>query len=113
MIATEVQTEPVVEAIAASTKPIESDSEAGAKAFIYFKESSNRLDNVNSIGCYGLGQDCNNVLASECPDWRTNYACQDNFWNNYAIRRYGSWVAAMNHWLARVPINGKDVGNWW
>lgn len=77
------------------------------------KESSNRLDAVNSIGCYGLGQDCNNVLATECPDWRTNYECQDKFWDSYAIRRYGSWSAAKRHWLARIPINGEDVGNWW
>jgi hypothetical protein len=28
-------------------------------------------------------------------------------------QRYGSWQAAKSHWLARVPINGRDVGNWW
>ena len=29
------------------------------------------------------------------------------------LKRYGSWEAAKEHWIARVPIDGKDVGNWW
>lgn len=29
------------------------------------------------------------------------------------LRRYGTWAAAKAHWLARVPINGVDHGNWW
>lgn len=89
------------------------DHEAEAKAFIYDKESSNRLDAVNASGCYGLGQDCNNVLANDCPDWRTNRECQDGFWERYMKKRYGTWVAAKAFWQARVPINGKDVGHWW
>jgi hypothetical protein len=28
-------------------------------------------------------------------------------------RRYKTWQNAKAHWIARVPINGKDVGNWW
>jgi hypothetical protein len=83
------------------------------KQYIYQKESSCRLDNVNSGGCYGLGQDCNNVLANACPNWRTDFACQDAFWEDYMKRRYGTWEKAYYHWLARVPINGRDVGNWW
>jgi len=84
-----------------------------AKEFIYRKESGHRLDATNELGCIGLGQDCNKVLHLECPDWRTNYACQDAFWERYMERRYGSWEKAKAHWLARVPINGRDVGNWW
>ena len=89
------------------------EQEQEAKMFIYMKESGNRLDSLNSIGCYGLGQDCNNVLATECPDWRTNRACQDNFWENYMLKRYGSWSKAKSFWESRVPINDKDVGHWW
>ena len=94
------------------TEPIQ-DIEAEAKAFIYTKESTNRLDAVNSIGCIGLGQDCNGALEPACPDWRTNYACQDAFWERYMLNRYDTWAAAKAHWLARVPINGQDVGHWW
>lgn len=85
----------------------------GAKLQMYLKESGCRLDATNPGGCYGLGQDCNNVLASACPNWRTDFACQDTFWENYMSRRYGTWERALSHWLARVPINGRDVGNWW
>lgn len=108
-IVLEAAPEPLV-----TSQPIsEVGTDAEAKQFIYFKESSNVLDKVNSQGCYGLGQDCNNVLASECPNWQTDYACQDAFWERYMERRYGSWTAAKQHWEARVPINGRDVGNWW
>ena len=68
---------------------------------------------MNSGGCIGLGQDCNNVLAAECPNWRIDRDCQEVFWEKYMIKRYGTWQAAKTFWLARVPINGQDVGNWW
>lgn len=32
---------------------------------------------------------------------------------NYIKQRYGSPSRALAHWLARVPINGKDVGHWY
>ena len=32
---------------------------------------------------------------------------------NYIRQRYGSPSRALAHWLARVPINGKDVGHWY
>ena len=88
-------------------------SEQEAKEFIYFKESSNNLAAQNSGGCKGLGQDCNGQLEVICPDWTINYACQDKFFNNYVAKRYSNWVNAYNHWIARIPINGKDVGNWY
>jgi len=90
-----------------------SNSEAEAKAFIYFKESSNNLAAQNSGGCKGLGQDCNGRLVIECPDWQTNYSCQDAFWERYMTKRYGTWVKAQQFWQARTPINGVDVGHWW
>lgn len=93
--------------------PDVTDSEAQAKAFIYLKESTNRLDAINAGGCKGLGQDCNGVLEKDCPNWRTDHTCQDSFWERYMAKRYGTWTKAKAHWQARVPINGKDVGNWW
>lgn len=97
----------------AKATPNVTGSEAEAKAFIYAHESSNRLDAMNAGGCKGLGQDCNGVLEKDCPSWRTDYACQDAFWERYMAKRYGTWAKAKAHWQARVPINGKDVGNWW
>lgn len=88
-------------------------SEAEAKAFIYFKESSNRLDAINSQGCKGLGQDCNGTLEPACPNWRTDYGCQDAFWERYMKSRYGTWAKAKAFWESRAPINGRDVGHWW
>jgi vacuolar-type H+-ATPase subunit I/STV1 len=97
-------------AVASAATP---SSGSAARAFIFQKESGNRLDAVNSIGCYGLGQDCNGSLASVCPNWRTDRPCQESFWESYMLRRYGSWERAVAHWQARVPINGRDVGHWW
>lgn len=103
----------VAEPLTPSQDISEESTEAEAKAFIYFKESSNRLNAVNAQGCIGLGQDCNGVLHKECPDWQTNYQCQDAFWEKYMQKRYGSWAKAKAFWEAGVQINGKDVGNWW
>lgn len=96
-------------------KPVSVPSVGGesARDFIFRVESGNTLYATNGIGCYGLGQDCNDVLAGECPNWQTDRPCQERFWESYMQRRYGSWEAAKAFWQARVPINGKDVGNWW
>lgn len=89
---------------------IDCSSQTTSKAFIYCHESGNVADKWNGSGCYGLGQDCNNIVYNRC---KSDYACQDQYFTEYMQRRYGSWDAAKAHWLARVPINGKDVGNWW
>jgi hypothetical protein len=102
--------EPTAE-VKPAVQPTQSpDPEQEAKAFIYFKESSNNPAAENSIGCYGLGQDCNGIVKTKCG---ASYECQDAFFSDYAIRRYGSFVKAKQFWLARVPINGVDRGNWW
>lgn len=72
-----------------------------AKAFIYAKESGNNPNATNPTGCYGLGQDCNNVLRTQCG---ADYACQDAFFDRYAASRYGSWENAYSFWIAN---------NWW
>lgn len=62
------------------------------------QESSWRLDAENYLGCIGLGQACPSGNKAEmlqrCPDWSTNGTCQMQVWNDYAIRRYGSWSYA-------------------
>jgi flagellar biosynthesis GTPase FlhF len=65
------------------------------KDYIYRMESGNRTTAVNSIGCRGLGQACPGTKLP-CGD---DYACQDAYFTNYAMQRYGSWEAAYNFWL--------------
>ncbi len=93
-------------------KPLKS-SEAEAKAYIFRRESSNRLEAENKYGCKGLGQDCNGRLVVECPNWKTDRKCQEEFFGKYVTRRYGDWETAKIFWDARVPIKGRDVGNWY
>ena len=80
-----------------------------AKNFIYQHESSMRLDAMNSIGCIGIGQNCPDKnghywLKDACPDWQTNYECQDAAFTNYANVRYGGWQGSVEFW--------KNNG-WW
>lgn len=72
-----------------------------AKAYIYEHESSNNPDATNWLGCYGLGQDCSGQLKPLCG---ANYACQDQFFNNYAAQRYGTWANAQAFW---------EANHWW
>lgn len=80
-----------------------------AKDFIYMHESGCNPGAVNGGGCRGLGQACPGTKLP-CGN---DYACQDAWFTNYMQQRYGTWEAAKAHWQARVPINGRDVGNWW
>lgn len=89
---------------------VDCGNQSSAKAFIYCNESGNTPDKWNGSGCFGLGQDCNGIVFNQCG---VSYSCQDEYFTGYMSRRYGSWEAAKAHWLARVPINGRDVGNWW
>jgi LysM repeat protein len=66
-----------------------------AKAFIYAHESGNNPNATNPSGCYGLGQDCNGRVRALCG---ADYACQDEFFTNYAMSRYGSWAGALAFW---------------
>jgi hypothetical protein len=65
------------------------------KAYIYQHESGNNPNAVNSIGCRGLGQAC---PGSKLP-CGSDYACQDAWFTNYALTRYGSWEAAYGWWV--------------
>lgn len=70
------------------------------KDYIYNHESSCSTTSVNSIGCRGLGQAC---PGSKLP-CGADFACQDAYFSNYAIQRYGSWENAYAFWLAN---------HWW
>lgn len=73
------------------------------KMFIYLKESGNNPLARNAGGCLGLGQACpGSKLLAVCPN--LDYACEDAFFTNYAISRYGSWEGAYQFWLAH---------SWW
>lgn len=68
--------------------------------FIYMKESECRLDARNASGCLGIGQACpGSKLLAVCPS--LDYACQNAFFTNYAVSRYGSWQGAYNAWNSK------------
>lgn len=64
--------------------------------YIYMRESGCRTHIYNSIGCYGIGQSC---PASKIAHCGADYACQNAWFSNYAVQRYGSWQGAYNFWL--------------
>ena len=69
--------------------------------YIYEHESGCNLDAVNpSSGDYGLGQSANG-LSSACPDWQTDYTCQNSFFTSYANSRYGGWEQAYLVWISQ------------
>ncbi len=67
-------------------------------AYIYQHESGCNVSAVNSIGCRGIGQRCGNLPCG------ADFACQDAWFRNYAIVRYGSTYAAYQFWLSH---------SWW
>ncbi len=67
-----------------------------AKAYIYARESGNNPAATNASGCFGIGQDCNGRLRALCG---TDYNCQDAFFTNYAMNRYGGWEGAYSFWV--------------
>lgn len=62
--------------------------------YIYMHESGCNTSALNSIGCRGIGQAC---PGGKLP-CDADYACQNAYFSNYAISRYGSWEAAYNFW---------------
>jgi uncharacterized membrane-anchored protein YhcB (DUF1043 family) len=66
-------------------------------AYIYQHESGCRTTALNSIGCYGIGQSC---PASKIAHCGASFECQDAWFRNYAVTRYGSTQAAYNFWLS-------------
>lgn len=70
-----------------------------------------QVANKNSGAC-GIFQayPCSKLLAV-CPDMSED--CQIAWGLNYIENRYQSPSKAWKHWLAKVPVDGKDVGNWY
>ncbi|HUC79009.1 MAG TPA: ubiquitin-like domain-containing protein [Candidatus Saccharimonadales bacterium] len=72
--------------------------------YIMNRESHWNPDDINSIGCIGIGQSCPSArtgipsLALACPDWQTDAVCQLNFFNGYVVSHgYGDWANAAAH----------------
>lgn len=79
--------------------PTLSGGDAEYKLFIYNHESGNNPTRRNGSGCLGLGQACpGQKLLNVCPS--LDYACEDAFFTNYALSRYGSWAGAYAFWVA-------------
>lgn len=76
--------------------------------FIYSHESSCHTHNPNAGGCDGIGQAC---PASKVIDvCGYDYACQNNWFTNYANSRYGGWYQAYIAWNSQYDTNGN---HWW
>lgn len=69
-------------------------------AFIYYHESGCNPASVNGAGCRGIGQACPGTKLP-CGD---DFACQDAYFTEYAVGRYGSWEGAYQFWIGH---------NWW
>jgi len=78
-----------------ATQTVHAQSGNFYKDFIYQHESGNNPASVNSIGCRGLGQACPGTKLP-CGN---DYACQDAWFTNYAMTRYGSWENAYTFWI--------------
>lgn len=65
--------------------------------YIYSHESSCMTHNPNSSGCDGIGQACPaSKVIGQCG---YDYACQNAWFTQYAIDRYGGWAGAYAFWL--------------
>lgn len=59
-------------------------------------ESSNHTDSVNkSSGACGLGQA---LPCSKLPCSLNDRDCQDKWFTQYCMARYGSWINAKKFW---------------
>lgn len=119
--ATIVEQKPVVEPLLSPKQQLMADAGIPKEAweavdYIVSHESSWQETKWNSqgSGAYGLCQSLPaHKMASAGGDYMTNPVTQLKWCHSYALERYGSWHAGKAFWLARVPIRGKDVGNWW
>ena len=87
-----------------------SSSEASALIDLVQKESgwNPAADNPNSNAA-GLFQKITSLHGPLEKTWQE----QIRWGLDYIKRRYGTPSAALAHWLARKPINGRDVGHWY
>lgn len=97
-----------------TTAPVASGPRSGCgdneyAAFIYGNESGGKIPGncnpsaQNAGGCLGIGQACpGSKVTAACPN--LDYDCENKFFTEYAISRYGSWLGAYQFWVAN---------NWW
>ena len=66
----------------------------------YYAEKYPGAETVTTLG-YGLCQSTPAIkMSSAGADWRTNVVTQMRWCTDYAMRRYGTWEAAYNYWVA-------------
>lgn len=91
---------PVAAAVQAAPTAISSGCGDNSYAnYIYMHESSCSLTVTNAEGCVGIGQACPaSKLYAACPN--LSYACENAWFSNYAVARYGGWAGAYTWWVA-------------
>lgn len=104
--AAEAAKAPVVQvasySVPADTGPVAGCGDNFYANYIYMHESGCRTHNPNGSGCDGIGQACPaSKVIGPCG---YDYACQNAWFTNYAIERYGSWAGAYQFWVAN---------HWW
>ena len=77
------------------------------KDYIYFRESGCRTDAVNPIGCKGIGQACPASKIAHCGN---DFACQDEWFSNYAQTRYNGWEQAYNLFVGKRSLL-EEIGS--
>lgn len=83
---------------------------------LWTNESNWRTEvpNRQGSGAYGIPQAVPaSKMASHGADYRSNPRTQIAWGLDYISRSYKTPCGALSFWEARVPINGKDVGNWY
>lgn len=91
-------------------------SEAEAKAKVYHHESGNKADAINpTSGACGVGQA---LPCSKLPCTLDDYNCQDTWFTNYMLDRYGSWAKAWAYWncIGQCTNNYGTItktATWW
>ena len=101
-------------------------SEAEAKAFIYEHESHNEPCKINGgvIDCnYNGDRACGIGQALPCQKLTaicslSDYQCQDNWFTDYMLGRYGTWNAAKDYWNCIGQCTNKygtveKKSTWW
>jgi uncharacterized protein YabE (DUF348 family) len=69
--------------------------------YIISHESGWNPNASNPSGAYGLCQALpGSKMSTAGSDWATNPITQLKWCNGYALRSYGSWAGAYNHWVA-------------
>ena len=104
----QVVTQPVYQAPASPTI-VSNCGEGFYQHFIYSHESGCNTSQWTG-NCYGIGQDCNNIVYNLCGP---SYACQNAYFTRYMLDRYGSWANAYAIGMSRGTSSVNDGWGWW